>query len=374
MKESGALPMQRRLLVFSLCLMLALSACGKPTADPPPQPEHSIPPVTAAPTPTPEPTPTPYSGPVNPLTGLPIDEAYVNRRPVAIMLNNLKKALPQVGVSQADIIYECLAEGGITRMLGLYQDPSQAGAIGSIRSSRTYYLELALGHDAVYIHAGGSPDAYNKIKAWNVTALDGVNGPYCGTSPNTNLMWRDSDRRKNMGYEHSVITTGGTIVQQFASYSFRKDHEEGWHYDMDFAQDGTPAGGVTANTVTVPFSNVKTGVFTYDPEQGLYLVEEYGQPYVDGNTGEQVGVTNVLVLKTKCAVIPGDSYGRITVDLTSGGDGYFACGGQCIDIRWRKDSRTDQFHYTTPDGSPITLGQGRSYVSIVPLDCQVEIQ
>ena len=73
-------------------------------------------------------------------------------------------------------------------MLGVYQDPSQAGAIGSIRSSRPCSLELALGHDAVYIHAGGSPDAYEKIRAWNVTALDGVNGPYCGTSPGSNLM------------------------------------------------------------------------------------------------------------------------------------------------------------------------------------------
>lgn len=363
----------KKLAPLCLALLLGLSACGKPTAQVSPAPEHSLPVRTPEPIPTPTPEPE-YTGPVNPLTGLPIAEEYANRRPVAIMLNNLKQALPQVGVSDADIIYECLAEGGITRMLGVYQDLSQAGAIGSIRSSRPYYLELALGHDAVYIHAGGSPDAYEKIRAWNVTALDGVNGPYCGSSPGSNLMWRDADRRRNMGYEHSVITTGETIVERFAGYSFRQEHQEGYTYEMNFLPDGTPSGGVTANTITVPFSNVKTGVFTYDPEQELYLVEEYGKPYVDGNTGEQVGVTNVLILKTRCSAIRGDDKGRITVDLTSGGTGYYACGGQLIDILWSKGGRNEQLRYTDLNGNPISLGAGHSYVNIVPLDSDVEIQ
>lgn len=91
---------------------------------------------------------------------------WVNRRPVAIMLNNLKEALPQLGQSQADVIYEVPAEGGITRMLAVYQSLDGVGKIGSIRSARPYYLELALGHDAIYIHAGGSEDAYAKIRQW----------------------------------------------------------------------------------------------------------------------------------------------------------------------------------------------------------------
>lgn len=366
--------MRRKLVPLCLTLLFALAACSSTNAGISPAPEHSTPafmPTAIAPSATPEPV---YTGPVNPLTGLPLAEAYVNRRPVAIMLNNLKQALPQLGVSDADIIYECLAEGGITRMLGIYQDPSQAGSIGSIRSSRTYYLELALGHDAVYIHAGGSPDAYSKIRAWNVTALDGVNGPYCGTSPGSNLMWRDTSRRKSMGYEHSVITSGSTIAEKFEGYSIRLDHDAGYTYNMQFAPNGAPTGGAAANTVTVPFSNVKTGVFTYDTDSGLYQVAQYGKSYIDGNTGEQVGVTNVLILKTRCALISGDDKDRITVDLTSGGTGYYACGGKLIDIRWGKADRNSQFVYTDLDGNPITLGRGHSYVNIVPLDCDVTTQ
>ena len=102
--------MGKKLLPLLLALLLLLAACGGT-----PEPQNSaLPSASAAPSaePSAEPTSTPYDGPLNPLTGLPIGEEWVNRRPVAIMLNNLKQALPQLGQSQADIIYEIPAEGG----------------------------------------------------------------------------------------------------------------------------------------------------------------------------------------------------------------------------------------------------------------------
>ena len=100
------------------------------------------------------------------------------------------------------------------------------GKIGSIRSARPYYLELALGHDAIYIHAGGSEDAYAKIRQWGVTALDGVNGPYMSNSENGNLMWRDPERRKSYSLEHTVVTTGTSIIERLPTYGLRQEHEE----------------------------------------------------------------------------------------------------------------------------------------------------
>lgn len=366
-------------LLLSAAVLLLLVSCGPkkaavepaPTPSPTPTPMPA-PELTATPAPTPEPTP--YDGPVNPLTGLPIEEKWVNRRPIAVMLNNLREALPQLGVSQADIIYEVPAEGGITRMLGVYQCTEGVGTIGSIRSARPYYLELALGHDAIFLHAGGSEDAYQKIRAWGVTALDGVRGPYLGSTPESNLLWRDPERRKNYALEHTVVTTGDNIVSKLESYTnLRLEHSEGFEYEMDFAEDGTPEDGSPANQLTVPFSNYKTGVFLYDGEQKKYLVEQYGGPYLDGDTGEQVAVTNVIVLKTACKNT-GDSYGHITVDLFSGGKGYFACGGKMEEIYWSKTFPDGPLQYARLDGTPLTLGQGQIYVCIIPLTEDVSAQ
>lgn len=139
-----------------LLALLCLTGCGK-KGEPASKIEEPEPIPVEEPAPEPEPIPEP-AGPagINPLTGLPMEPEYEQNRPVAVMLNNLKKAQPQLGVSMADIIYEVPAEGGITRMLGVYQTLDGVGNLGSIRSARPYYIELAMGHDALYVHAGGS--------------------------------------------------------------------------------------------------------------------------------------------------------------------------------------------------------------------------
>lgn len=278
------------------------------------------------------------------------------------MLNNLKAALPQQGNGQADIIYEVLAEGGITRMLAVYQDPSQLGLVGSVRSARQYYWEIAQGHEAVFIHAGGSPEFYNTKSSKGLFTVDGVQGYYAGAD--AGMFWRDRDRiaGHHYDYEHSLLTSGEAITDMLSARSL-EEHSGGYSYEMTFADYGTPAGGIDAYTVTVPFSSYKTGVFRYDAEGGLYLVEEYGEPYIDGNSGQQVAVTNVLVLQTTIVVL--DDAGRIRVDLTSG-KGWFACGGKMLPIRWEKGGPDDQFRYFTENGEPLTLGRGRSYVCITP--------
>ncbi|MCD8004177.1 MAG: DUF3048 domain-containing protein [Oscillospiraceae bacterium] len=305
---------------------------------------------------------------VNPLTGLPMEEELVSQRPVAVMLNNLKAAMPQLGTSQADIIYEILVEGGITRMLALYQDPSDVELIGSVRSARPYYVELAAGHDAIFLHAGGSDDAYSKISSLGVTAFDCLKG-YEGT-----LFWRDADRVATNGSVHSVVTSGEAISSLLPTYNVRTEHQEGYTTQLQFASDGTPEGGEQALTLTVPFSSYKTGIFTYDETSGKYLVSQYGAAQVDCNTGEQLAVTNVLLLKTSCSVISGDSAGRMSITLTGEGEGWFACGGQYIPICWSREDSTSQLVYTTQSGDPLTLGAGNSYICIIPLSSAVTIE
>ena len=361
--------MGKKLLPLLLGLALLLGACGEAPEEPTPAPTGPAPTAVPTPTPTPEPAPepTPYSGPVNPLTGQPMDEAQTRRRPVAIMLNNLREAQPQLGQSRADILYEVLAEGGITRMLGVYQDPSGVGRIGSIRSSRPYYLELALGHDAIYIHAGGSEDAYSCMSSWNTDHMDGVRGVYSGNG----LFWRSRDRIAGKKYaaEHSLVTSGESIQKYLDTSGFRLEHEEGWTSPMRFAEDGTPESGSTANSVLVSHYGNKPTLFRYDSASRLYKVEEYGSAYIDGNTGEQIAVTNVLALRAK-VVDSGDNYNHMYITLDEG-DGWFACGGKSIPIIWKKGGHDAPLTYFTQDGKPLELGVGKTYVNIIPATANV---
>lgn len=346
----------KRLAAMLVIGMLFLTACGSSREE---EPEPPAPPPAIAPEEPAEPEPYVPAG-TNPLTGEPMEPEYERNRPVAVMLNNLKAALPQLGVSQADIIYEIPAEGQITRMLAVFQSLEGVQNLGSIRSTRTYYLEVALGHDALLVHAGGSPGAYQDLSAWDMDHMDGVRG-----GADAAIFWRDKERRRNAGYEHSLLTSGEKIQSYLDEGHFRTERKEGDTYAQAFAEDGTPAGGTAAEQAKLYFSRYKTGTFDYNAGTGLYMVGQYGGEYLDGNTGEQVGVTNVLVLETDISVIRGDTEGRLSVRLTGGGSGTFLCGGKAIPIRWSKADRSSPFLYTTQSGAPLVLGQGRSYVCIM---------
>ena len=291
------------------------------------------------PEPEAEPEPAVPAG-MNPLTGLPMEPEYERNRPVAVMLNNLKKAQPQLGNAQADIIYEVPAEGGITRMLAVYQTLDGIGTLGSIRSSRPYYIELALGHDALYVHA---------------------------------VFWRDQERRKTMDYEHTLVTSGEKIQSFWDSSKYAKTHGDGYTYSQTFT-DEPLTGGATAEHVKLAYTSYKTGLFDYDAATGRYLVSQYQAPYVDGNTGEQVSAVNLLLLETNISVISGDKEGRLKVRTTGEGDGLLCRNGQSVPIHWSRADRNSPFVYTTADGQPLALGRGNSYVCIMdPKTSKVDV-
>ena len=338
-------------LLAAGAMLLTLCACSGSA-----QPSDS---PTPEPTPTVEPTPTPplYT---NPLTGEATDTDLSGQKPVTVVLNNIRAAMPQQGNSTADIIYEAVAEGGITRMLAVYQDPNDLTTIGSVRSARDCFLDLALGHDGVFVHAGGSHYVYDTLAQLGVNDVDGVKGTNA-----SGIFFRDPDRTPGVSYawEHTLMADGATLVKNLTASGIMGPHSDGYQYEMDFAADGTPAGGESANTVTVSFSGYKTTTFRYDTAKKVYRVEQYGEAFVDGNDNTQISTTNILVLKTDYSFMEDGYYSDVKLDS---GSGYFACGGKIIPITWEKGGHYDQLRYYTSDGKPLTLGVGKSFVCIIP--------
>lgn len=298
----------------------------------------------------------------NPLTGEVLEDPQaVNNRPVAVMLNNIHLAMPQHGVSDADMIFEYPVEGGITRMVGFFQDISDVGTIGSVRSARPYFVETVLGMDAIYVHAGGSTAALNMIADLGMDHLD---------ESDESVFWRDEKRAETMAYEHTLMTSGQRIWDCVREYGWRTQHEEDFSYPVTYVTDGTPYSDWAANEISVVFSDYKVGVFTYDAAAGKYAVSQYGAPYIDGNTNQQVQITNLLVLRSDMYTLPTE---HMSIDIQGSGSGYYICGGKAVEIQWHKAEMEDPFTYTLADGTPFSLGVGKTYVCVVDTDANVSI-
>ena len=340
-----------KLLCLVLALCLVLCACGKkdePEATPEEKEEEISYDI------------------VNPLTGEVLEEDISENRPFAFVINNLKAATPQCGISKADIIYEVPVEGGITRMVAIFQDISDAGAIGSIRSARPYLIDIALAYDSVFIHAGGSDQAYTDLKNKGVLNFDGVNG-WRGTD----IFYRDAERRQTAGYEHSLFTSSNLIEEIiYPMDDIRLTHEDGYKFDQTYETD-LDLQGEAANSIIAQITSSKSTSFEYDAESQTYKIFEYDKEYTDGNTDQQVSAKNVIFISTDISRVSGDSAGRLSVRTTGEGTGYFAYNGEIIPIKWSRDSYSEQFEYFTQDGSPLALGRGNTYVCVMYSDDDV---
>ena len=143
----------------------------------------------------------------------------------------------------------------------------------------------------------------------------------------------------------------------------------GWTFEKE-----APEGGQPARELTVPFSTYKTGYFTYDDGQYLIAQSLDGSdpiPYVDGQTDEPVGVSNVLVLYTDVSLVKGDSAGRMSVRTTGTGDGLLLRDGLVYEITWQRDKRTDNYSFLDRAGRSIPLAVGPSYINIVSTSAKV---
>jgi len=322
-------------------------------------PETTLPPETTAAT---EP-PVLYR---HPLTGEPAD-SLCTTRPCAITINNQTGALPLCSLSQAKIVAEILAEGGITRFVGIYDDISDLEHIGSIRSTRPYLVDIAESFDAIYIHHGGSRDGYGRVYDLDTANVDAERnaGGY---------FYRDQTRL-DYGYdlEHTSFADGEDLLQAAQDLGYDLSKEEGYDYGFCFGDVGSAADEST-DALTVVFGGYgKTTSFAYDATANTYTLSEYGEEQEDGNTGDKLCYRNVLCIGARTGqYVDRDNINRMDIDLIDEGAGYFACDGKVSPIRWSRQGEYDPFVFTHEDGTPITLGIGKTYIGITPTDGYLE--
>ncbi len=304
----------------------------------------------------------------NPLTGLMTTEEIATTRPVAIMVNNIHAALPQIGISEAEVIYEILEEGGITRLLCVYNDYKDIPEIGSIRSARDYFIDFADAHDAVFIHAGGSTYAKQALIDRRTNNLDGLY---------LDQFYRSAERQKIMSREHTLMISGSGICEAMALKGYSTTTEK----KGPFTFGDVELDGESAQYIEIPFSlgyNPSPYAVThlnYDSEKGAYLKGQYGAAHIDGDDNTQLEFKNVLTLTCSMSVIPGDEYGCLKMSFNGTGKGTYACDGVIKDIVWKKNAGESTYTLYESDGqTPLILNKGKSYIAVVPVGTQIKVQ
>lgn len=374
--------------IFALCSALLLgltvfAGCGsKPTEESAAsEPEAT---ATAAPTAeaessaaesTAEPTEAPSTEPanVNLLTGLPtLTDGAIGKRPVAVMVNNVDAALPQYGISAADLIFELPVEYDLTRLMAVYGDYTQIPEVCSIRSCRYYYPILAVGFDAIYVNWGMNESVARPTV--NSMDIDQYDGDEYGLG---DCFGRDKARYESgYAWEHTGVFHGPNFPSVLEKDKVRTDLKEdktGTAFNFVEMDKNAAPNGEDAQKVRVDFG-ANYSVFTYDEENHEYLKNFKDSPHMDGISKEQLKFENVIVLETEIKPYPGDEVIKY-VDWEGGENakGYYISEGKMVPITWSKASMYDPLKFFDANGNELQLNRGKSYIAFTYAgNCKVE--
>lgn len=281
----------------------------------------------------------------SPLTGVEVSKEDAKRPVTGIMIENSPEARPQSGLQAAGIVFEAVAEGGITRFLALFQE-ARPTIVGPVRSVRPYYADWAAGFDASFAHVGGSADGIARIGSNGLVDLDQFR--YGGS------YWRATDRYA----PHNVYTNFdrmdalnkqlGKTGSKFTPYERKKD---------------TPVVPPTATTLNFDFSGPLFAVqWRYDQPTNSYLRFLAGAPHVDRETNKQLSSKNVVLIN-----MPTTYSGQYAVMPSVGsGTAVVFRDGTAIKGTWNKPAAKEQLQLKDEAGKPIPLNKGNTWFEIVP--------
>lgn len=279
-------------------------------------------------------------------------------RPYAVMINNNHSAWPQCGIQDAYLVYEIISEGGITRMMALYKDKDTA-KIGSIRSARHYFIDYAEENDAIFVHWGGSPQAYSRLNQ-GIDSLDGI--ALEGT-----VFFRDKTLKRD--YEHTGFTSMENVKEYAEAQGYTRNTRKDLllNYSVDEIELSTLDNSESAVEVEIEYSDYHTTSYEYDEETKVYKRSMSGKANVDLETGEQYTAKNIIVYSVSNYTLnDGENKGRQELNNIGSGSGYYITNGYAVPITWEKTSHSGQTMYKYANGEEIIVNDGNTFIQIYP--------
>lgn len=337
----------KKLLPFIMVLILMLTACSGSTEE-----------TTAA-----EETTASEIIYRNPLNGEITDSLY-SGRVFAVTINNVAPAIPHKGLNSADLFFEMYINDYCTRGLALFSDIRKVSDVGSMRSNRMNFTDIAQGYNCVLFHTGGSDLVLGDLSASGVDNIQ-VDVP---------IGYRDSERSaQGYSYEHTLFAKGENLYNAAENKGFSLNVTDK-DYGLQFSDD-VILNGENANEIEIVFtlSGVKkTSTMVYDSDSDAYSYHQYSKEMTDG--GEKVLFKNVLVILAPTENVKHKKDTYHVAELLGNGDGYFSCGGKITAVKWSRSGEYAPFTFTFADGSPVILEAGSTYIAIAPTGSAVNVQ
>jgi hypothetical protein len=291
-----------------------------------------------------------------PLTGRMVREDIAQRHPIAVMVDDQRDARPQSGFTDASVVWQAPAEGGIPRYMLIFQD-RVAPSVGPVRSARQYYIAWAAEWKAVYAHVGGSPQAMATLRAKGRGQL---------VYNADEFRWGGVyfHRTKDRFAPHNVYSAGKEL-RALAKRLGAKDApiKAAWKFAPDADMPLRPTGG----RITVAYSYNQI-VYRYDRKSNSYLRSVTGEnKQMDRGTNKRVAPKNVVVMVMSFAPLnDGSKKHRLEAQFTGKGTAWIATNGKTIKGTWRKRSITDQTRFYDAAGKPVTLTIGQTFIQVMP--------
>ena len=288
---------------------------------------------------------------VSQLDGLRYYPEELSKRPVAVSIDNHPRARWQAGLSQAEIVYEVEVEHPFTRYLCIFlaKEPER---IGPVRSARPYLIYYALEYDGIFVHVGGSEDAFAEIRRLSAADVDGL---YSGA------MWRYNDTGKYA--PHNMYTTLESIRDEAEYYGYRTEAEyEGYMFKEKDEILSENFDINSAKEVNIVYNDYNTTDYIYEEENSLYLRFKDEEEHIDELDKKQITAKNIIAIETSKTVL--DNEGRLFLGTIGQGNGIYITNGESIPITWEKASEKDKLRFYSGD-EELVLNPGNTWIQVV---------